>query len=81
MIKSPLADASTALSILIDIYYAEIKKTMPPYGGGEFYIPDDYFEKYDADFLKKEYYEVKKKYDEWANSIQEYLKKHPFTDL
>lgn len=47
----------------------------------DFCIPDNYFEKNGVNYLKKEYYEVKEKYDEWVKPIQEYLKKNPLTEI
>ena len=81
IISCPLAHISGGLSSLAFMYRCDTNSPSPFTADGEFYIPDDYFEKNDANYLKKEYCEVKPKFDEWIKPIKEYLKKHPMTEI
>ena len=81
-LSCPITHVSKELLNIIQIYYGEKGEPIPPCSKDrDFYIPDDYFEKNDANLLKKEYYEVKPKFDEWIKPIKEYLKKHPMTEI
>lgn len=81
-LSCPITHVSKELLRIINLYYLEKGEAIPPCSNNmDLCIPDSYFKKYDADYLKNEYYEVKKKYDEWVKPIKEYLKKHPMTEI
>lgn len=78
----PITYVSKELLNIIQVYYWEKGEEIPPCSKDmDFCIPDNYFEKNGVNYLKKEYYEVKEKYDEWVKPIQEYLKKNPLTEI
>lgn len=60
-LSCPITYVSKELLNIIQMYYWEKGEAIPPCSKNmDLCIPDSYFKKYDADYLKNEYYEVKK---------------------